>query len=53
MYMESGEMVLVNLLAGQQWRRRRKEQTRGHVGEGDGGTNGESSRETYALPLVK
>ena len=53
MYMESGEMVLVNLLAGQQWRRRRKEQTRGHVGEGEGGTNGESSREKICITTCK
>ena len=51
--MESGKMVLVNLLAGQQWRRRHKEQTCGHIGEGEGGTNGESCMETYALPRVK
>ena len=53
MYMTSGEMVLVNLLAGQQWRRRHKEQTCGHVGEGEGGTNGKRSMEAYALPRVK
>ena len=31
-YMESGKMVLMNLLAGQQWRHR--EQTYGHGGQG-------------------
>ena len=41
-------MVLMNLLAGQQWRRRHREQTGRHKAEeGEGGTNEESSMETY------
>ena len=39
MYMTSGEMVLVNLLAGQQQRQKHKEQTLDTVGEGEGGMN--------------
>ena len=48
-------MVLTNLLAGQQWRCRHREQTYGH-GHGDGGEggmNGESRTETYSLTHVK
>ena len=46
--MESIKMVLKNLLPGQQWRNRRREQTCGH-GErgGEGEMNGESNMETY------
>ena len=33
-------MVLMNQFAGQQWRRRPREQTVDTVGEGEGGTNG-------------
>ena len=41
-------MVLMNLFAGQQWKRRHREQACGHgVGEEEGGMNGESSGETY------
>ena len=47
-------MVLMNLFAWQQWRPRHREQTYGPgAEEGEGGTDGESSRETYALPCVK
>ena len=47
-------MVLMNLYAGQQWRRRHREQTFKHrVRERERGTNGESSMETYTLPYVK
>ena len=46
-------MVLMNLLLGQQWKRRHKEQTYGHSGEGEDGMNGDSSTETYALPCAK
>ena len=51
-YMESRKMVLKNLFAGQQWRRR----YRGHVCggyEGAGGTKGESSVETYTPTYEK
>ena len=37
--MESRKMVLMNLFAGQQWRRRHSEQTCDIVGEGEAGTN--------------
>ena len=43
----------MNLFAGQQWRRRHREQTVDTAGEGEGGTNGETSMETYTLPYVK
>ena len=33
--MESGKMVLMNLLSGQQWRHRHREQTYGHGGKGE------------------
>ena len=36
-------MVLTNLFAGQQWRRRHREQICEHRGEGEGGTDGEYS----------
>ena len=46
-------MVLTNLFAGQQWRRRHRKQTYGHRQrrreDKEGGTNGESSKETYRL----
>ena len=47
--MESRKLILMNLFAGQQWRCRHREQTCGQgLGEGEGGTTGESSMETYA-----
>ena len=51
--MESRRTLLMNLFAGQQWRRRHREQTVDTAGEGEGGTNGETSMETYTLPYVK
>ena len=36
MYMESKKTVLMNLLTGQQWRRRHKEHTYGHGTAGAG-----------------
>ena len=50
--MYSRKMVMINLFAGQQFRCRQRERTCG-VGEGDSGTNGESSMETYTLPYAK
>ena len=50
MHMESRKMVLINSLAGQQWRHRHKEQTSGHGEEEEGRTN---RMETYILPYVK
>ena len=46
--METRKMVPKNLFAGQQWRNRQREQTRGH-GEkaGEGEMYGESNMETY------
>ena len=51
-YIKSGKMVLMNLSAGQQWRHRHREQTDGHGGR-EGGTDGESSMETYTLAYAK
>ena len=45
--MESRKMVLLNLFAGQQWRNRHRERLVDTVGEREGGTNWESSMETY------
>ena len=50
--LESGKMVPMNLSAGQIWRHRHRGQTDGHGG-GEGGTEGESSMETYTPPCVK
>ena len=48
--MGSRKTVRMNLFAGQQWRRRHREQTCEHGGEkGDGETNGESSTETHTM----
>ena len=52
-YMEFRKMVLMNLFAQQQWRCRHREQTHGHSGGGEGGTNWESNIETCTLPCVK
>ena len=51
--MESREIVPNNLFAGQQWRKRGREQTYGH-GErgGEGKMYGESDMETY-IPICK
>ena len=48
--MESRKIVLKNLLAGQQWRNRHREQTYGH-GErgGEGEMYGKSNIETYII----
>ena len=46
-------MVLMSLFTGQQWRPRHRKQTYGHSGEGEEGTKGESSLETYALPYIR
>ena len=47
--MESREMVLMNLFAGQQWRNGHREQTYGHGGRGGRKDEiyGESNMETY------
>jgi len=47
--MESRKMVLMNLLAGQQWRNRHGEQIYGHWGRwgGEGEMYGESNIETH------
>ena len=55
--MESRKLILMKLFAERQWKHRYREQTYGHGGwgreEGEGGTNGESSMDTYKLPYVK
>ena len=53
--MESRNMILTNLFAGQYWRCRRREQIYGHsvAGEGGGEMNGQGSMETHTLPYVK
>ena len=46
--MESREIVPNNLFAGQQWRKRHREQTSGHAERGgEGKMYGESDMETY------
>ena len=46
--MESRKMVLKNLLTGQQWRNRHREQTYGHGERGRGGERyGKSNMETH------
>ena len=42
-----------DIFAGQQWQCRHRGQTCGHLGKGKGGTNWESSTETYTLSYVK
>ena len=44
-------MVLMNLFAGQQWRRRQN-RLADAAGQEEGGTNGEGSVETCVLPYV-
>ena len=53
MYMEFRKMVLMNQFAGQAQRCRYSEQTEDHPGQGKGGTDWDSSTETYILPYVK
>ena len=38
-YKESRKTVLMNLFSGQQWKHRHREQTCGHIGEGESGMN--------------
>ena len=45
-------MVLLDSSAGQQWRRRHREQTCGLSRGRRGGTNGESSNEMHTLPYA-
>ena len=51
--MESRKMVLANLPAWLEWRRRCSEESCGHSGGGKNGTNGESSIDIYTLSCVK
>ena len=51
--MESGKMILMNLVAGQRWQCRHREQTYGYRQgpggqRGESGMNGESSMETHS-----
>jgi len=48
-YMETRKKVLMNLFAGQEYRCRHREQTVDTVGEGEGGTNWESSIDIYTV----
>jgi len=54
-YMESRKMVLMNLFSGQQWRRRYREQTYGHGGEGrrEGVSCMERVTRKLTVPYVK
>ena len=51
--MENRKMILMNLIAGQQWRCRHREYTCGQNGEGEVGTNWESSIETCIFTIHK
>ena len=51
--MESIKMVLMNLFAGKEWRRRHREWTCGHSGEGDRGMTGESSISICTLSGIR
>ena len=46
-------MILMNLLAGQEQRHRRRAQTCDTEGQGEEGTHSESSTDIYTLPRVK
>ena len=46
---ESRKIVLMSLIAGQQWRDRHGGQTCRHSGEGEAGTSGESSVEAFFI----
>lgn len=50
--MRSRKMVSMNLFAGQKWEHRRREQTCGCRGEGEGGINRESIIDSHTLPCV-
>ena len=49
--MESRKMILMNLVVGQQWQCRQREQTYGHR-QGPGGQRGESGMDVYTLTYV-
>ena len=51
--MESRKTVLMNILQGGNGDADTENKLADTVGEGEGGTNGESSTETYMLPYVK
>ena len=51
--MESRKMVLKNLLTGQQWRKRHREQTYGHRERGGEGEMYGQNNWKLALPYVK
>ena len=53
MYLESRKMALIKLLAGQEERRRHREQTYGHSGEGENGMNGGSIIDIYTFSSVQ
>ena len=51
--MQSRKMLLMNLFAGNNGDAKNRLMNTGGVGEGEGGTNGESTMETYTLSWVK
>ena len=51
--MESRKMVLINLFAGKEWKRRRREWICGHSGGEENGVNGEGSTDVHVLPCAK
>ena len=46
-------MLLMNLFAGKEWRRRHRKWTCGHSGKGESGMAGESSVSIYTLSGVR
>ena len=46
-------MIQMNLFVGQEYRRRHREWTCGHSGEGEGGTNWEIRFDINTLPCIK
>lgn len=53
MYVESRNVILMNVLAGKEWRCSYREQACGHIGEGDSGTNIGSVIGIYTALRVK
>ena len=53
MYVESRSMILMTVLVGKEWRRSYREQTCGHIGDGESGMNAGSIIDIYTPPRVK
>ena len=51
--MESRKMVLMNLFSGKEWRHRCRDGLVDTAREGESGTHGESSIDTYTLSCVR